>query len=221
MTIRHKIVLFNLVLLSLVISMPLAYAVADEPCSPFEDTDIDPSLVSQMLAAAEDGHLYRVKKGSSKMGFCVKSPIGMINGSFQNFKGGIALKEPDNQTLISVDMTSIETETLFIKNILRSDKFFNIKKYPELVFVSSDFEWLSNTKAVIKGELSMRGITKAVAFYVEITELDADLGDSDTILVKATTTIQRSEFGMQTLSPLISDKVNLCMSVKAERYKAS
>ena len=221
MRIRHRNIQFSLVLALFVIVTSQTYAVEDEPCSPFQDAEIDQSLISQMLNAAEDGYLYRVKTESSKMGFCVKSPIGMVNGSFQNFQGGIALKEPDNQTLISVDMTSIETDSLLIKDILQSDGFFNIEKFPELTFVSSDFEWLNDTRGIIKGELSMQGITKTVAFYVDITEDDADLVDSDIIMVKATTTIQRSEFGIKALSPLVSDKVNLCMSVKAERYKAS
>jgi len=221
MTSRYKIINFSLVLAFLVTLTPQVYAAEDEPCSSFQDAEIDQSLISQMLNAAEDGHLYRVKADSSQMGFCVKSPIGMVSGSFQKFQGGIALKEPDNQTLITVDMTSIETDSALIKDILQGDDFFNIEDFPELTFVSSGFEWLNDTQAVIKGELSLHGITKTVAFYVDITEEDADLDDSDTILVKATTTIQRSQFGIQALSPLVSDKVNLCMSVKAERYKAS
>lgn len=221
MSITYRIIYFSLLLLSLITFSTQVYANEKDPCSLFEDADIDQSLISRMLDAAGDGHLYRVNTDSSKMGFCVKSPVGMVNGSFKNFQGGIALKEPDNQTVISVDMSSIETDTLFIKKLLQSDNFFNIKDFPEIVFVSSGFEWLSNTKAVIKGRLSMRGVTKPVAFYVEITEIEADLDDSDTILVKATTTIQRSEFGMPALSSLVSDRVNLCMSVKAERYKAS
>lgn len=212
---------FRIMLLVLVIFTPPGYAAEKDPCSLFKNVVIEPSLISQMLTAAEDGHLYRVKTDSSKMGFCVNSQMGMVSGRFQNFQGGIALKEPDNQTLISVDMSSIETDTLFLKDILQSEKFFDIEDFPELVFISSGFEWLNDTRAIIKGDLSIRGVTKPVAFYVEITEVEADLGDSDSILVKATTTIQRSEFGLQALSPLVSDKVNLCLSVKAEKYKAS
>ena len=55
-------------------------------------------------------------------------------------------------------------------------------------------------------------------FYVDIIKVDGELGDSNTILVKASTTVLRSEFGMHSMSPLISDKINLCMSVEAERY---
>ncbi len=218
MTIQSRIIRLSSALLSLFVFMQLAYAGNAELCSPFKDTEIDQSVVASMLKAAKDGHLYQVKTDSSSMGFSVESAIGVVKGNFQNFQGGIALKGDDTQALMSIDVDSLDTNTLFIKNLLKSDEFFNVNDFPELVFVSSGFEWLSDTRAVLKGELRMHGITKAIAFYVEITEVDGDLGDSNRILVKATTTVLRSEFGMSGLSSMVNDKVNLCMSVEAERY---
>jgi len=220
MIIQSKIIRLSTVLLSLFLFMPSAYADDTELCRPFKNAAIDQSLVATMLKAAKDGHLYQVKADSSRMGFSVESSIGVVKGNFQNFQGGIALKDENTQALLSIDVDSLETNALFIKNLLKSDDFFNVKDFPELVFVSTGFEWLSDTRAVLKGELSMHGITKPIAFYVEITEVDGDLGDANTILVKATTTVQRSEFGMNALSSMVSDKVNLCMSVEAERYAA-
>ncbi len=208
------------VLLPLLLIMQSAYAVNNELCTPFKNAEIDQSLITNMLKAAKDGHLYQVKANSSKMGFCVESSIGVVKGQFKNFQGGIALKGEDTRAMLSIDVDSLDTSASFIKSILKSDDFFNVENYPELLFVSTGFEWISNTRAVLKGELSMHGITKPVAFYVEITEIDGDLTDSNNILVKATTTVQRSEFGMNALPSMVNDKVNLCMSVEAERYTA-
>jgi polyisoprenoid-binding protein YceI len=209
------------VILALFITTSSVFAVEDEDlCEPFEEAAIDQSVIAKMLDAAEDGHLYRIKSDSSKMGFCVDSPIGMVSGNFQSFRGGMALKGQSSDALVSIDAGSLETNGALIESLLKGDEFFDIEKYPELIFVGSGTEWLSDTKAVLKGELSMRGVTKPVAFYVEVTEVDGELGDSETVLIKATTTLLRSEFGMRTLSPMVSDKVNLCMSVEAERYKS-
>jgi len=217
---RKNIRLLTLFLSLLVIAQSAYAADNEELCSPFRNAEIDQSLIATMLKAAKDGHLYQVKANSSKMGFCVESSIGVVEGEFQNFKGGIALKGDDTLAMLTIDVDSLETDASFIKNMLKGDGFFNVENYPEVVFVSSGFEWISNTRAVLKGKLSMHGITKPVAFYVEITEIAGDLGDSNRILVKATTTVQRSEFGMKALSSMVNDKVNLCMSVEAERYAA-
>ena len=44
------------------------------------------------------------------------------------------------------------------------------------------------------------------------------VGDLERMLVKAKTTIQRSDFGMVSMPGLVSDSVTLCMSVEAVRY---
>ena len=74
------------VLIGFVLSVFSASAIAEEDvCAPFKDGVVDESIVSKMLAAANDGHLYRIKPSSSKVGFCVDSPIGMIEGEFSDF----------------------------------------------------------------------------------------------------------------------------------------
>lgn len=221
MIINRKLIRAGLILLSLYLPLHSAYAKndMDDPCMPFQDAQIDQTIVAKMLEAAKDGHLYQIKANSSKMGFCVKSPVGMVNGNFKDFQGGIALKEPTNHTMVTVNVGSLETDVPFTEKMLKSEQFFDIKTFPELIFVSSSFEWLSETRGVLKGDMSMHGITKPVAFYVEITEVDAEPGGPDSILVKATTTVNRSEFDMNAMSPMVSDKVNICMSVEAKKYQ--
>jgi polyisoprenoid-binding protein YceI len=196
-----------------------AIASEKELCSAFENAEIDESLIAAMLRAAENDSFYRIKPNSSKMGFCVDGPLGMVTGNFQKFNGGLALEGSGSQTLVSIDTSSLKSDGLLVEGLLKSDEFFDVNNFPDILFVSSGFEWLSDTRAVLNGELSMRGITKPVAFYVEITEVGDELSDSGSILVKATTTVQRSEFGMDSLSSMVSDKVNLCMSVEAEKYR--
>lgn len=207
------------ILLSLVLVSPSVIAKEGEVCEPFKNAKIDQSLIESMLEAAKKDSLFQIVPSSSKMGFCVDSKLGRVEGSFDTFQGGVAMQGTGSQTMVSIDVGSLKTNVLLIDNLLKGDKFFDAEDHPELIFVSTGFEWLSETRAVLMGDLTMHGITKVVAFYVEFTEVDGELSDSDTILVKATTTIQRSEFGMSTLSSMVSDKVNLCMSIEAERYR--
>jgi polyisoprenoid-binding protein YceI len=171
-----------------------------------------------MLKAAEFDQLFRIKKDSSKMSFCVQSAVGLVKGDFKNFQGGIALNGIKSQTMISVDVSSLNTNIVFIESMLKGDDFLDSEHHPKLIFISSGFHWISANKAVLNGKLTLRGVTKDVAFYIDISNVGDELGGSNTILVKASTTILRSEFGMNAMSPLISDKINLCMSVEAERY---
>ena len=87
-------------------------------------------------------------------------------------------------------------------------------------FVSTDFKWMSATRAELRGNLTLHGVTRLVVFNVEVSGGGSkQIGEAENILVKATTTIRRSDFGMDTLSKLVSDSVQLCMSVKAKKYR--
>ena len=208
-----------LVSLLLVLSTPVA-AGDDNLCKPFEDAQIDKSLINTMLQAADDGHLYRIKQGSSRMGFCVNSPLGVVEAEFKNFKGGLALKDTrqDGHALVTIEVDSLDTDSFVIESMLKSESFFDSEVYPEILFVSSGMEWIGEKRAVLKGDLTMHGVTKPVAFYVDMLEAKDGKGE-EVLTVKATTTIQRSEFGMYTLSPVVDDRVSLCMSIDAERYQ--
>ena len=217
---NKRIIYMSTLIFSLLFPLQPHAAVDDDLCAPFKDADIDQTLIESMLKSAVDGNLYRIKPNSSKMGFCVESSVGVVKGDFQKFKGGLSLKGDDSQSMVTIDVASLDTNVIFIEQLLKSENFLNVEKHPELIFVSTSFEWMNDNNAVLKGMLTMRGVTRPVAFYVEITEVDGDLGDSDTIMVKATTTVHRAEFGMKSLSTMVDEKVNLCMSIEAEKYRA-
>jgi len=192
----------------------------DDVCAPFKDANIDQGILSLMLQAAADGDLYRIKPGSSKMGFCVNSPLGEVKAEFRNFNGGLALDDFMQQgaSLVRIEVDSLETDSGFIETMLKSESFFDTEQYPDIIFVSTGIEWMADKKGVLKGDLTMHGVTKAIAFYVELKKTETDYG-VETVTVKATTTVQRSEFGMFTLSPLVDDRVSLCMSLDAYRHE--
>jgi polyisoprenoid-binding protein YceI len=196
----------------------------DAVCTPFKGGIVDQSIVSKMLSAANDGHLYRINPASSRVGFCVNSPVGLIEGEFKDFIGGLTFLQEniaqDEQALVMVNTASLETDGAFIESMLKGRKFFDVEKFPEILFVSTGFKWVSETEAVLIGELTLHGVTKPVGFHVELIEQQANDGKAQRILVKATTLIRRSEFGLNALSPMVSDSVNLCMSVDAVRYNS-
>jgi polyisoprenoid-binding protein YceI len=215
---QNKILHVSALILSLLLPIHPAVAADEGLCRPFKDADVDHTLIETMLKSAIDGTLYRIKPNSSRMGFCVESSLGVVKGDFQKFNGGLTLEGNDSQSMVKINVASLDTNIPFIEQLLKSESFLYVDKHPDLVFVSTSFEWIDDKKAILKGKLKMRGVTKPVAFYVDITEVDGDLGDSDTIVVKATTTVHRTEFGMTSLSNMVEEKINLCMSIEAERY---
>ena len=208
----------------LVTGVGLALAEEGEVCSPFRDGMVDESLIATMLSAAKDGHLYRIQQESSQVGFCVDSKLSRVEGHFHEFQGGMTLNAEDNdngQTMVLIKAASLDTKGSVIESMLKSEGFFDVKNHPEILFVSNGFQWTEPNTAVLKGDLTMRGIKKPVIFNVTLKSLDTNKVDhAQKILVKATTTINRADFGMEGLSSVVSNSVQLCMSVEAQKYQS-
>ena len=146
----------------------------------------------------------------------------MIEGEFKDFNGGLTFLQEgassDEHALVMVSAGSLETDGIFIERMLKGKKFFDVENYPEILFVSTGFKWVSETEAVLLGKLTLHGVTKEVGFHVELIEEPGDGAEEQRILVRATTLIRRSEFGLNSLNPMVSDSVNLCMSVDAVKH---
>ena len=201
-------------------------ATAEEPdlCSPFLDGKVDSALLESMLSAAQDGHLYRIQKSSSRVGFCVGSKLSRIEGSFTDFQGGISLapgEQDDGQTLVLIKTGSLQTDNDLVKSMVMGERFFDVEHHPEVLFVSNAFKWTGPNTAVLTGKLTLRGITKPVIFNVKLTAVgDEPIDQANRVLVKATTSINRTDFGMDELTTLVEGNVQLCMSVEALKYEA-
>ena len=186
-----------------------------------ENSD-DPAVSSRGVDIYLDEVVYQIRPETSKMEFRVDSPIGDIWASFKDFEGHFLMFDsgPRNE-LASIDISadSLDADAGFISMMLRSERFFDVEKFPSMRFVGSSMKWYQQKRAILKGYLTIKGVTREVAFYVEV--VDPDHMSSDRITVTASTTIKRSEFGIDTLLPAVSDNVNLFMSIDAARKLAS
>jgi polyisoprenoid-binding protein YceI len=220
---RRRLATFGL---AAVLSFLALTGMADQGdlCSAFKGGKVDQSVLQTMLNAAEVGRLYRIEASSSKVGFCVESQFRRVEGDFREFQGGMALAKDGSgqaQALVAIKADSLDTDGSLVERMIKSARFFDVENYPEILFVSTRFEWTSRTTARLKGNLTLHGVTKPVTFHLQLTEInDGSAGGpyGDRILVKATTTVSRAEFGMDTLSALVDDTVQLCMSVKARKF---
>jgi len=223
MSMRRRLANFLLAL-----SLPLAamniLAGESDLCEPFKDAKVDQAVLEKMFKAAEVGRLYRIDAASSKVGFCVNSQFRRVEGDFKQFQGGMTLgKDEDGagaaQTLVAIKAASLDTDGALIESMIKSKRFFDVENYPDILFVSTGFEWTSSTTALLRGNLTLHGVTKPVIFHVTLMDIKDPSGSlGGRILVKATTKVSRAEFGMDTLSAVVDDSVQLCMSVEAKKF---
>ena len=137
-----------------------------------------------------------------------------VTGVFERLTG-----VPPEELVAQVDGRAlfIEVGSVNTRNDVRDDFlrkiFFNVKRYPYITFTVSRVVFDDQGPRRIIGEISLRGTTQPVVF--EVLPLDQPTVSSNgaTLVWRATTTIQRSAFGLTGLSALVSDEVDIMVDI--------
>ena len=95
--------------------------------------------------------------------------ISFVNGSFKKFDGTYsAAKEDlsDAKISFSIESNSINTGVDQRDGHLKSDDFFNAEKFSTLKYEGTSFTKIKGNVYELKGNLTIRDVTKAVTFKV-------------------------------------------------------
>lgn len=110
-------------------------------------------------------------KGHTDVAFSVKHMlISTTRGVFKDFSGEFELDEK-NQTVKNVSII-IKTDSIFTNDTdrdghLKNEDFFDVKKYPEMVFKIDSLKYKLNSAVKTKGKLTIRNQARDIP--VEIT----------------------------------------------------
>ncbi len=113
---------------------------------------------------------------------------GSFNYSDENFK--------DGKIKVTVDVNSINTDNEKRDGHLKSADFFDVEKYPSIIFESIDFKKVSNNKYLISGKLTMKGISKTIVADATYLGETQDAYGQTYSLWKVNFTVNRQEYGV-------------------------
>jgi polyisoprenoid-binding protein YceI len=126
--------------------------------------------------------------------------ITNVRGGFSGVQG-TAVYDPETPTASSVevviDANRINTLEAARDTHLKSADFLDVEKYPTITFKSSSSTPDGDGELNLKGDLTIRGVTKQVVLKVEVPSAEAkDPFGNARIGASATAKIQRSDFGL-------------------------
>ena len=127
--------------------------------------------------------------------------ISTVRGGFSNVKGTVVLDDADiskSSVDVTIDVSTVDTRTPDRDKDLKSDKFFDVAKYPTMTFKSTKVEQAGAGKLKVTGDLTIRGTTKSVVLDVDgPTAPVKDPWGNQRSAVTATTKINRQDFGVK------------------------
>jgi len=145
--------------------------------------------------------IYDIDPAHSGAHFSVRHMmISNVKGEFSKVAGTVTF-DPDNpaasQVEATIDATSLHTRDEQRDGHLKSPDFFDVAKFPEIRFVSRNVEAQGFGEFLVKGDLTIHGVTKEVTLRVEGPTPDAkDPWGNTKAGATATTKINRKDFGL-------------------------
>lgn len=125
-------------------------------------------------------------------------------------------KPQNSKVTATIKMANIITGIPELDSHLKGKLFFDVAQYPTATFVSNKVDVTGKTTANVQGILTLHGVAKPITLKVKLTKVGkSPITDKMTAGFSATTKIKRSDFGINTLLPGLSDDVTLDIEAEA------
>ena len=144
---------------------------------------------------------WQIDPAHTAAGFAVKHlMISTVRGQFKGIAGAVTWDDQDvskSSIEVTIDANTVDTSEPNRDKDLKSEKFFDVAKYPTITFKSKKIENVSAGKLKVTGDLTIHGVTREVVLDVE--------GPSNPVKdpwgniragVTATAKINRKDFGL-------------------------
>jgi len=174
-------------------------------------------------AQAAENYAFDIKGQHAFIQFKVKHlGYSWLIGNFNTFTGSYTYDEanPANSSVTTeIDVASIDSNHAERDKHLRSADFFDVANHPKASFTSTSFEDKGNGTGVLKGNFTLRGVTKAISFDVKQVGAGKDPWGGFRRGFEGSTTLHLSDYNMKKAAMLgpVANNVELFFSIEGVR----
>lgn len=163
-------------------------------------------------------------------GSTVKGKLSLLQGRVEFDEGA-----KNGRGEIGFDMNSVQTGREFINDFVKSKQIFDTATYPTMSFRPSRFEFVTERLLFVEGDLILHGVTRPVRLDVKrftcqesmasllfeisqpaLDDLPLNMG-KNACYGEFSTSISRAQFGMDSLSLMVSDTVNISVNLVLQK----
>ena len=167
---------------------------------------------------------YNIDSSHSTIGFQVRHmAISKTNGNFEDYTGSFSFEpgSPDSWSCEAViQVESINTNNQKRDDHLRSDEFFDVANFPTLTFKSTGVAMENDSEGILKGDLTLHGVTKPVELDLEILGTVTDPWGNERAGFTATIKINRKDYDLKYHSVMeagglvVGDEVKITLEIE-------
>lgn len=164
----------------------------------------------------------------SELGFKVKHlMISNVKGYFSEFEGTINGEDFSKSPIeVKIDTTSVSTNSADRDKHLKSGDFFDAEKYGTMTFKSKSIEKVDDDEYKLKGDLTIKDISKEVALDVDFGGINKDPWGNEKMAFEISGKINRKDWGLnwnsalETGGVLVGDEVKINAEVQFAKEEA-
>ncbi len=151
--------------------------------------------------------------------------VSKVRGAFSGVTGTITIADDPLRSSVtaSIPAATINTGVADRDNHLRSPDFLDVEKYPTLQFRSTRIVPRGGNRFVVRGDLTIRGVTREVDLDLEFDGVAISPWGQEVLAVTASTEFDREDYGMtwnqalETGGVLVGRKLKVEISAEAVR----
>lgn len=142
--------------------------------------------------------VWKVDPGHTEVGF-VGRHFGLtkVRGRFTGVDGTVTIGDEITESSVEVviDMASVNSGDATRDDHLRSGDFFDVEHHPTATYRSTSLD-VSGATATMRGELTIRGVTRPITLDVNYLGHATDPWDNERLVLSAAGTINREDWGL-------------------------
>lgn len=165
----------------------------------------------------------------TRVGFSARhAMVTTVRGSFNDVQGYFHANLDDmskSSARVTLKAASIDTRNNDRDNHLRSADFFDVEKFPDITFESTQIEEVGDGAYVVSGHLTIRDVTKPVTIPIELLGVQTDAFGALRAGFEGTRRINRRDYGLEWNMPLdkggvlVSERITLEFEISAVQKK--
>ena len=160
--------------------------------------------------------VFAITPDDSSIKFFVKASVAP-EGHFKRWDAALTFTSPDVSAgvlEIKIQADTVNTGSGMKDGKLKSEKFFNVKEYPVISFLSKQIVQTGPDTFEVQGDFTVLGVSKPET--LALTVLGAGTGAGE---INGTMAFDRRDYGMNSGIPFIkiADRVEVTVNLKAKR----
>jgi polyisoprenoid-binding protein YceI len=149
----------------------------------------------------------------SSVGFEVDYLAGTFKGAFRDVEATLAADDESARLEGTAKVASVDVKDENLAAHLQSPEFFDAERHPELRFTATELA-LSRETADVRGEITIKGITRPIALAGSATEPAEDAFGNQRFAIKLATMVDRTHFDLNWNLPLPTGQPALSNDVR-------